>query len=271
MTESGVIAKTAFVFGQMNEPPGARQRVGPDRPDDGRVLPRRRGPRRPPLHRQHLPVHPGRLGGVGAARPDAVGRRLPAESRHRDGRPPGADHLDEEGLDHVAPGGLRARRRLHRPGPGDHLRPPRLDDPPRAQHRRARHLPRGRPADLDVARPRPAGRRPGALRRRPRDAARPAALPRPPGHHRHPRHRRAVRGGQDDRRPRPPAPALRQPADVRRRGVHRPARQVRADEGHRRVVQGDPRGQGRHPARAGVLPRRHDGRRARQSAAKLSA
>ncbi len=28
MTESGVIAKTAFVFGQMNEPPGARQRVG---------------------------------------------------------------------------------------------------------------------------------------------------------------------------------------------------------------------------------------------------
>ncbi|MBL8007906.1 MAG: F0F1 ATP synthase subunit beta [Ignavibacteria bacterium] len=28
MTESGVISKTALVFGQMNEPPGARQRVG---------------------------------------------------------------------------------------------------------------------------------------------------------------------------------------------------------------------------------------------------
>ncbi|MBQ9168262.1 MAG: F0F1 ATP synthase subunit beta, partial [Oscillospiraceae bacterium] len=28
MTESGVIAKTAMVFGQMNEPPGARMRVG---------------------------------------------------------------------------------------------------------------------------------------------------------------------------------------------------------------------------------------------------
>jgi F-type H+-transporting ATPase subunit beta len=28
MTESGVLAKTALVFGQMNEPPGARQRVG---------------------------------------------------------------------------------------------------------------------------------------------------------------------------------------------------------------------------------------------------
>jgi F-type H+-transporting ATPase subunit beta len=28
MTDSGVIEKTAFIFGQMNEPPGARQRVG---------------------------------------------------------------------------------------------------------------------------------------------------------------------------------------------------------------------------------------------------
>ena len=27
MTESGVIEKTALVFGQMNEPPGARMRV----------------------------------------------------------------------------------------------------------------------------------------------------------------------------------------------------------------------------------------------------
>ena len=109
-------------------PPAGR----PDRPDDGRVLPRRGGPRRPPVHRQHLPLHPGGLRGVGAARPDAVGGRLPAEPRDRDGRPPGADHVDQEGLDHVAPGGLRARRRLHRPGPGDDVRPPRLDDPPRA-------------------------------------------------------------------------------------------------------------------------------------------
>ena len=28
MTESGVLAKTALVYGQMNEPPGARMRVG---------------------------------------------------------------------------------------------------------------------------------------------------------------------------------------------------------------------------------------------------
>ena len=104
------------------------------------------------------------------------------------------------------------------------------------EHRRAGHLPGGRPADLDVARARPARRRPGALRRRPRDAARPAALPRPPGHHRDPRHRRAVRGGQGDRRPGAPPAALHEPAVLRRRGLHRPARQVRADQGHGRVA-----------------------------------
>ena len=39
MTESGVIDKTMLVFGQMNEPPGARMRVALTGPDDGRVLP----------------------------------------------------------------------------------------------------------------------------------------------------------------------------------------------------------------------------------------
>ena len=98
----------------------------PDRPDVRRVLPRR-GPRRAAVHRQHLPLHPGRLRGVGAARPNAVGGGLPAQPGHRDGRPAGAHHVDQDGLDHLAPGDLRARRRLHRPGAGDDLRPPRLD------------------------------------------------------------------------------------------------------------------------------------------------
>ena len=76
----------------------------PDRPDLRRVLPRR-GPRRAALHRQHLPLHPGRLGGVGAARPDAVGGGLPAQPGDRDGRPPGAHHVDQD----------RARSRRSRP------------------------------------------------------------------------------------------------------------------------------------------------------------
>ena len=103
-------------------PRGAAPRR-PDRPHGCRVLPRRGGAGRAPLHRQHLPVHPGGLRGLGAPRPHAVGRRVPADPRHRDGRAPGADHLHQARLDHVGAGDLRAGRRHHRPRPGDGLRP----------------------------------------------------------------------------------------------------------------------------------------------------
>ena len=118
----------------------------PHRPHRRRVLPRRRGQGRPPLHRQHLPLHAGGLRGVGAPRPHALRRRLPADAADGDGRAAGAHHLDEEGLDHVGAGDLRPRRRLHRPRAGHDLRPPRRDHEPLAPDRRARHLPRGRPA-----------------------------------------------------------------------------------------------------------------------------
>ena len=116
-----------------------------------RVLPRRREPRHAPLHRQHLPLHPGRLRGVRAPRPHPVGRRLPADALHRDGRAAGAHHLDEEGLHHLGAGHLRARRRPHRPGAGDRVRPPRRDDGALPQAHRARHLPGRRSARLDLA------------------------------------------------------------------------------------------------------------------------
>ena len=54
---------------------------GPVGPDDGGVLPRSGGPGRAALHRQHLPLRPGGLGGLGAARPDALPGRLPADAR----------------------------------------------------------------------------------------------------------------------------------------------------------------------------------------------
>ena len=82
------------IYGQMTEPPGARLRVGLTRPDGGRVLPRRRRQGRAALHRQHLPLHAGGFGSVGAARPHAVRGRLPADARDRDGRAAGAHHLD---------------------------------------------------------------------------------------------------------------------------------------------------------------------------------
>ena len=138
MTESGVIAKTAFVFGQMNEPPGARQRVGLTgltmaeyfRDEEGRdVLLFIDNIFRFTQAGSEVSALLGRM-------PSAVGYQPNLATEMA--APPGADHLDQEGLDHLAPGGLRAGRRLHRPGAGDDVRPPRLDDPPRALHRRAR-------------------------------------------------------------------------------------------------------------------------------------
>ena len=150
MTESGVIDKVALVYGQMNEPPGARLRVGLSGPHDGRVLPRR-GPGRPALHRQHLPLRPGGLRGLGAPRPDAERRRLPADARDRDGPAPGADHVDDDRLGHLGAGDLRARRRPHRPGAREHVRAPRLDDDALARDRREGDLPGDGSARLDLA------------------------------------------------------------------------------------------------------------------------
>ena len=132
MTESGVIAKTAFVFGQMNEPPGARQRVGLTGLTMAEYF-------RDEEHRDVLlfidnifrfTQAGSEVSALLGRMPSAVGYQ-PNLATEMAGAP-GADHLDQEGLDHVAPGGLRPGRRLHRPGAGNDLRPPRLDDPPRA-------------------------------------------------------------------------------------------------------------------------------------------
>ena len=87
-----------------------------DRPCAGGVFPRRRRQGRAAVHRQHLPLHPGRLGSVGAARPYPERRGLSADARDRDGQSAGAHHLDRQGLDHLGAGDLRAGRRHDRPG-----------------------------------------------------------------------------------------------------------------------------------------------------------
>jgi hypothetical protein len=91
------------------QPPARRA----DRPDHGRVLPRRRPAtgKGAAVRRQHLPLHPGRYRSVGAARPHAVGRGLPADAGRGNGRAAGAHHLDQDRLDHLDPGRVRARRR----------------------------------------------------------------------------------------------------------------------------------------------------------------
>ena len=131
--------------------PGRPRPRGPDRPGPGRVLPRRGGQGRAALHRQHLPLHPGRLGSVGAPGPHPLGRGLSADAGHRDGQSAGAHHLHQQGLDHLGAGHLRARRRPDRPGARHLLRPPGRDHGAQPRHRRPGHLPGRRPAGLHLA------------------------------------------------------------------------------------------------------------------------
>ena len=94
------------------------------------------------------------------------------------------------------------------------------------------HLSGGGSARLDLAHALPARRRRGALRDRAHGPAGAAALQVAAGHHRHSRHGRTVRRGQDRGGPRPQDRALPVAAVPRRRSLHRLARQVRRPRRH---------------------------------------
>ena len=243
MKESGVIDKTALVFGQMNEPPGARLRVGLAGLTVAEYFRDVRRPGRAPVHRQHLPLRAGGLRGLGAARPHAERRGLPAHAGHRDGRAAGAHHLHQARLGHLGAGHLRAGRRPHRPGAGDHLRPPRRHHGALAAPSSEKGIyPAVDPLDSTsrILDPRRRGRR--ALRGRHARAGDPAALQGPPGHHRHPRHGRALRRGQGRRAARPQDRALPLAAVLRGRAFTGIAGQVRAARetvrGFKEIVEG---------------------------------
>ncbi len=105
----------------------------------------------------------------------------------------------------------------------------------------------------------------GSLRYGARRAGRAAALQGVAGHHRDPRHGRAVRRGQAERVPRAQDPALSVAALQRGQGVHRAGRQDRAAQGHHPRLQGHHRRRIRSPARAGVLHDRRHRRSRRKS------
>ena len=164
MTESGVLDEDRAGLrpdGRAAGHPSAGRAV---RPDHGGVLPRCAEAGRAVLHRQHLPLHPGRFRGLHAARPYALRGGLPAEPGGRDGCAPGAHHLDAWSLDHLDAGDLRPRGRPDRPGPGHHVRPPRRDDGALPSDLREGHLPGGGPAGLHVPHPGPALHLAGPLR-----------------------------------------------------------------------------------------------------------
>jgi ATP synthase F1 beta subunit/ATP synthase F1 epsilon subunit len=148
--------------------------------------------------------------------------------------------------------------------PADDLHPPRRLYRSGPRHHREGHLPGGRPARLVEPNPgRPVHRR-AALQGRPAGPADPPAIPRSPGHHRHPGCRGAFRGGQADRGPGPQDRALLLPAVLRGRGVHRYPGQLHAKGRHHSQLRGDLRRQVGPPARAGLHVRRHRRGRRRQ-------
>ena len=211
-----MIEKTALIGERTERRGAATGRPGHDR---GRVLPRPDGSRTcccssTTSSGSCRPAPRSRPCSAGCRARSATSRPWPARwVSCRSGSPrPGP-------LDHLAAGDLRARRRHHRPGAAHHLRPPGRDHGAGPRDRLARHLPGGRPAGLDLADPRPALCRRGALPGGQRGPGDPAALQRPQGHHRHPRGRRAVRGRQGDHQPGPPHPAVPVPAFLRGRAV----------------------------------------------------
>ena len=243
--------KAALVYGQMNEPPGARARVAP--------LGASPSPSTSATRRARTCCSSSTTSSA-SPRPARKCRRSSAASRRAVGyQPTLATEMGalQERITSTKKGSITSVQAIYVPADD-------LTDPAPATafahldattvlsraDRRARHLPGRRSARLDLAHPRPARRRRGALRGRPRGAARPAALQGAAGHHRHPRHGRALRRGQAGRRARAQDPALPLAAVLRRRGLHRHAGQVREARGHHQGLQGDRRRQVRRPARS---------------------
>jgi len=142
MQESGVIDKAALVYGQMDEPPGVRLRVGLAALTMAEYF--------RDVQNQDVLLFV-----------DNIFRFVQAGSEVSTllGRMPSAVgyHLHQGQVDHLAPGGLRAGGRLHRPRPLHHLHPPRRHHRAVPTDRRAGHLPGGGPPGLDVEHPSPRG------------------------------------------------------------------------------------------------------------------
>ena len=146
MRESGVIEKTALVYGQMDEPPGVRLRVGLAALTMAEYF-------RDVKNQDVLLFIDNifRFVQAGSEVSTLLGR-MPSAVGYQ---PTLADEMGElqeritstQGpLDHVAAGRLRPRRRLHRPRAVHDVHPPRRDDRAQSPDRRARHLPGRGPA-----------------------------------------------------------------------------------------------------------------------------
>ena len=262
MKESGVLAQTTLVFGQMDEPPGVRFRIAQTGVTMAEYFRDEKGADvllfidnifRYMQAGSEVSALMGRM-------PSAVGYQptLATEMGQLEERITST----QQGLDHLGAGRLRARRRLHRPRRRHDLRPSRRDD--RALARRSRNS-----ASIPAVDPLASSSR--------------ILDPQIVGEE----HYRVARGVQEtlqrykdlqdiiailgveelsdddkvDRRPRAPLAAPLLAAVLRRRTVHGPPGQVRQARRHDRGVQAKCSTASSTSSRAGVL----HGRRHRRS------
>ena len=259
MKESGVIDKTALVYGQMNEPPGARLRVALSGLTMAEYF-RDEGGQDVLLFIDNIFRFVQAGSEVSALLGRMPSRRgLPAHPPERDGRPPGAHHLDPQRLGHLGAGHLRPRRRPHRPGPGRQLRPPRRHHGAHPGDLGEGHLPGRGPARLHQPHPLQ-GRASAPSTTRWRRASR-----RSSSTYKDLQDIIAILGVDeltDEQklavsRARRIERFLSQPFNVAEAFTGRPGKYVPARRDHPRL-QGDRRGQARRPPRGGLLPgRRH--------------
>ena len=243
--ESGVIdaedltkSKVALVFGQMNEPPGARARVALSGLTMAEQFRDQSG-----TDVLFFVDNIFRFTQAGSEVSALLGR-IPSAVGYQPTLATDMGALQER-ITSTKAGSITSVQAIYvpaddltDPAPRDLVRAPRRHDRSQPRDLRAWHLPRRGPARLQLAHHGPADRGRRALQRRPRRAGHPAALQVASGHHRDPRHGRAFRRGQADRGPRAQDPALPQPALRRGAGLHRLARRAGPARGHHRLLQG---------------------------------
>ena len=93
MQGSGVLARTVLVYGQMNEPPGARWRAALTALTVVGIFSRPEAPQRALADGQRVPLRAGGRRSLEPSRTPAVARRLPADAGERSGRARGAHRL----------------------------------------------------------------------------------------------------------------------------------------------------------------------------------
>ncbi len=208
MTESGVIANTVMVFGQMNEPPGARLRVALSALTEAEYF-------RDYENKDVLLFIDNifRFTQAGSEVSALLGR-MPSAVGYQPTLGTEMGDLQER-ITSTKRGSITSVQAVY--VPADDITDPapattftHLDGSIVlvAPNCRTGHLSRRRSAGVDLAHSRSAGGRRGPLQGRARRAAGVATIQGFAGHHRHSRHGRVERGRQADCRPRPENPAV---------------------------------------------------------------